>query len=51
MTSSSNKAKNFVGLELRQNTAAVEAATLQSLTDASVDYVNILASDPDLTRI
>ena len=41
----------FVGLELRQNTAAVEAATLQSLTDASVDYVNILASDPNLTRI
>jgi hypothetical protein len=41
----------FVGLELRQNTAAVEAATLQSLTDASVNYVNILAADPELTRI
>ena len=41
----------FVGLELRQNTAAVEAATLQDLTDASVDYVNLLAADPNLTRI
>ena len=41
----------FVGLELRQNTAAVEAATLQSLTDASVEYVNLLAADPNLTRI
>ena len=66
MASDSNKAKTFVelvgagavlfglifvGLELRQNTAAVEAATLQSLTDASVDYVNTLASDPELTRI
>ena len=66
MTGGSKKAKNFVelagaaavlfglifiGLELRQNTAAVEAATLQSLTDASVDYVTTLASDPELTRI
>ena len=41
----------FVGLELRQNTAAVEAATLQDLTDASVEYVNTLAADPNLTRI
>ena len=41
----------FVGLELRQNTAAVEAATMQDLTDASVDYVNMLAADPNLTRI
>ena len=41
----------FVGLELRQNTAAVEASTLQNLTDTSVDYVVLLGSDPDLTRI
>jgi len=41
----------FVGLELRQNTAAVEASTLQSLTDASVDYVTLLAVDADLNRI
>jgi hypothetical protein len=41
----------FVGLELRQNTAAVEASTLQSLTDASVDYVTLLATDADLSRI
>lgn len=41
----------FVGLELRQNTAAVKAATLQDLTDASVDWITNIASDPDLTRI
>lgn len=41
----------FVGLELRQNTAAVEATTLQSSTDASVDYIIAIASDPELTRI
>jgi len=41
----------FVGLELRQNTAAVEAATLQDLTDASVDWITNIASDPDLTRL
>ena len=41
----------FVGLELRQNTAAVEASTLQSLTDASVDYVTLLATDADLNQI
>ena len=41
----------FVGFELRQNTAAVEAATLQDLTDASVGWITNIASDPDLTRI
>lgn len=41
----------FVGLELRQNTAAVEAATLQNLTDASVDWVVRIVEDPELTRI
>ena len=41
----------FVGMELRQNTAAVEAATLQNLTDASQDYLMTLASDPELARI
>ena len=41
----------FVGLELRQNTAAVEAATLQNLTDASGEYLMTIASDPELARI
>jgi hypothetical protein len=41
----------FVGFELQQNTAAVEATTLQSSTDASVDWMMSIASDPELTRI
>ncbi len=41
----------FVGLELRQNTAAVEAASLQDQTDASTEFLLLIASDPDLTRI
>ena len=41
----------FVGLELRQNTEAVEAATFQALTDASSDYILTIASDPELNRV
>ena len=41
----------FVGLELRQNTEAVEAATFQGLTDASSAYLLTIASDPELARI
>jgi len=41
----------FVGLELRQNTEAVEAATFQALTDASSNYILSIASDPELNRI
>jgi len=41
----------FVGLELRQNTAAMEAATLQNQTDASTEFLLLIASDPELTRI
>ena len=41
----------FVGLELRQNTAAVEASTLQNLTDGSNQFLTLLAFDPDMTRI
>ena len=41
----------FVGFELRQNTAAVEATTLQSSTDASVDWMMSIASDSEMTRI
>ena len=41
----------FVGFELKQNTEAVEAATLQGITDASQDYLLLMAADPELTRI
>jgi len=41
----------FVGLELRANTEAVKAATFQSLTDISNDYVMQIAADPELARI
>lgn len=41
----------FVGLELRQNTKAVEAATFQSLTDASNEFIMTIASDAELSRI
>jgi len=41
----------FVGLELRRNTAAVEAATFQDLTDVSNTWIMTIASDADLSRI
>ena len=41
----------FVGFELRQNTAAVEASTRQSTTDASVAWLLTIASDPQLSHL
>ena len=41
----------FVGVELNQNTAAVQAATMQSITDSSQEYLLLLATDPELNRI
>ncbi len=41
----------FVGLELRQNTAAVEAATFQDLIHASSDFLVDIASDPETQRV
>ena len=41
----------FVGLELKQNTEAVQAAMLQDITDASQEYLLLMAADPDLNRI
>ena len=35
----------FVGLELKQNTEAVEAASLQNQTDASTEFLLLIASD------
>ena len=41
----------FVGLELRQNTAAMEAASLQNQTDASTNFLTLVAADADLARV
>ena len=41
----------FVGFELRQNTAAVEAASRQSTTDASVAWLLTIASDSELAHL
>ena len=41
----------FVGLELRQNTAAVQAATNQDLIHASSDFLVAIGSDPETHRI
>ena len=41
----------FVGFELRQNTAAVEASTRQSTSDASVAWLLAIASDPELAHL
>ncbi len=41
----------FVGLELRQNTDAVQAATLQNQTDAAADFLLLIAADADLASI
>lgn len=41
----------FVGLELRQNTAAVEAATFQAITDASSESLMTRATNDEFQRI
>jgi hypothetical protein len=41
----------FVGFELRQNTAAVEASSRQSTADASVAWLLTIASDPELSHL
>lgn len=41
----------FVGVELRQNTAAVQADTLQSLTALTTSSMYMIGSDPELARI
>ena len=41
----------FVGFELRQNTAAVEASSRQSTSDASVAWLLTIASDPELAHL
>jgi len=41
----------FVGVELRQNTEAVEAETIQGLTAVSNDFILAIATDPELVRV
>ena len=41
----------FVGLELRQNTAAVQAATNQDLIHSSSDFLVDIGSDPETSRV
>ena len=41
----------FVGFELRQNTAAIQAETMQGLSDASQEYLLLLGSDGNLAEI
>ena len=41
----------FVGFELRQNTAAVEASSRQSTADASVAWLLTIASEPELAHL
>ena len=41
----------FVGFELRQNTAAIEASSRQSTSDASVAWLLTIASDPELAHL
>lgn len=40
----------FVGLELRQNTAALRAQTRQGLADRNADVIYALAENPELAR-
>ena len=41
----------FVGFELRQNTAAIQAETMQGLSDASQEYLLLLGSDVHLAEL
>jgi len=41
----------FVAMELRRNTAAVQSASFQSLTDGSTNYLLSIAADPEVSRI
>ena len=41
----------FVGVELKQNSAAVKAETMLGLNDATTDYTLLLASDRDINRL
>lgn len=40
----------FVGLELRQNTAAVQATTSQGVRELSIDWLSNIATSPELAE-
>lgn len=41
----------FVGYEIRQNTAMMRGATMQSISDTYVDYVTAIGADPELAEL
>ena len=41
----------FVGFELRQNTAMMRGATMQSISDTYVEYVTAIGADPELAEL
>ena len=41
----------FVGLELRQNTAAVQSATFQGYTDGAIDWLSDITNNAELTDV
>lgn len=41
----------FVGLEVRQNTKAVQATAIQNLSDAFREHTQLYVTDPDMTGI
>ena len=41
----------FVGLELRQNTAAVQSATFQGYTDGAIDWLSDITNNAELSDI
>ena len=41
----------FVGLELRQNTAAVQSATFQGYTDGAIDWLSDITNSAELSDI
>ena len=41
----------FVGLEIRQNTAAARGATLQAISDTYTDFIHTNSLDPDYREV
>lgn len=41
----------FVGFEIRQNTAMMRGATMQSISDTYVEYVTAIGADPELAEL
>ena len=41
----------FVGLEIRQNTAAIQGATLQAISDTYTDFIHVNSLDPSQREV